>query len=367
MAVRVALVAPEGLPIPPVRGGSVQIYLEALARELDRLGIDATLLSPGAGEAACRNHIRLAGMEKVTYRSACLAELRRMQPDVVQVDNRPDFVPWVRRAVPSARVLLNLHSTTFLGPRHIDRARARRVLRDADRVVLNSDFLRREIARTFRLDGGDWRPVVIHPGVDLARFALPEGRERGAWPPFRLLYVGRVIRGKGVHVLVEAVRQLRQTHIPVRLTLVGRTPPWEAAYERRLRIQMRGLPVRWTGFVPPAELPPRLWRAHALVCPSQAPEAFGLVNVEAMAAGVPVIASRQGGIPEIVDASCGILVRQYRDPAAFARAIRTLMADRARWEALSDGARRRAQTFSWRRSAEAFTQVYRELCPGDQR
>lgn len=361
MGIRVALVAPEGLPIPPVRGGSVQIYLEALVRELEEAGVDVTLLSPGAGQDACKRHIQIQASDRSAYRRACLARLRSLAPGVIQVDNRPDLVPLVRRAVPNARVVLNLHSTTFLGPRHIDRARARRVLRYADAVVLNSRFLRREIARTFRLGPGTWRPHVIHPGVDARRFTPPARRTRPSWPPFRLVYVGRVIRGKGVHILVEAVRQLHRANVPVQLTIIGRTPPWEAAYERALRAAIRGLPVQWPGFVPPDKLPPRLWAAHALVCPSQAPEAFGLVNVEAMAAGLPVIASKQGGIQETLDASCGILVRHYQDPASFSRAIRTLMADISRWRALSEGAQRRAQEFTWSRCAAQFAALYREL------
>lgn len=361
MGIRVALVAPEGLPIPPVRGGSVQIYLEDLVRELDATGVDVTLLSPGAGRDACERHIKIEESSRGAYRRACLAHLRSLAPEVIQVENRPDLVPRVRRAVPNARVVLNLHSTTFLGPRHIDRARARGVLRHADAVVLNSHYLRRVIARAFRLDPGRWRPHVIHPGVDAGRFTPPAQNARPAWPPFRLVYVGRVIRGKGVHILVEAVRQLHRAKVPVHLTIIGRTPRWESAYERALRAAIRGLPVQWPGFVPPDQLPPRLWAAHALVCPSQAPEAFGLVNVEAMAAGLPVIASQQGGIQETVDASCGILVRRYRDPAGFSRAIRTLMADTGRWQALCDGARRRAEAFTWPRCAAHFAALYGEL------
>ncbi|MCL6548139.1 MAG: glycosyltransferase family 4 protein [Alicyclobacillus sp.] len=368
----VAVVAPEDLPIPPVRGGSVQIYLHHLCRCLGQLGdIEAVLVSPGdQPDPQLLRHIpvrlRWAPGERrrSAYRAAVLRLLESLSPQVVQVDNRPDFVPLVRTACPAAKVVLNLHSLTFLGPAHLSSACARRILRDCDAVVCNSRFLRNTVQTRFRLRDQEWRPSVIYPGVDHAQFAPPgdlSAVEVHPDRPLRILYVGRIIRGKGVDVLLEAVRLLRKEGWPVSLTLVGRTPPWEAEFGRYIRRRSKGLPVHRAGFVPPQHLPEYYRQADVLVCPSQAPEAFGLVNLEALAAGLPVVASRQGGIEEVVTAECGVLVRHYRDPAGFAAALRTLADNPSLRARLRQGALLRARQFTWTATAEAFADLHRSL------
>lgn len=357
----IAIVAPEDLPIPPRQGGSVQIYLHALCRVLNsHKHVDLTLLCPpGGGRRPEGLHqIRLLGGIRL-YRTRAIQYLQRLQPDIVQIDNRPSLVPLVRRALPHARISLNLHSTTFLGPQHIQPKFVKPVLMSSHLVIVNSHYLKRVIAQRFSLKDMDWNVHVIHPGTELSRFQpLREHWTRNEDDAFHVIYVGRVIRQKGVEVLVSSIRHLHRRGLPVRLTIVGQTPPWEKAYGEHLRKSNRGLPIRWLGFVPPNKLPRLLWTSDVLVCPSQRNEAFGMVNVEAMAAGLPVIASRQGGIPEIVDRSCGILVEKYKHPRAFADAIHGLMADPKRWEKLHQGAKKRAAQFTWEKTARQFIHLY---------
>ncbi|CAM3719001.1 glycosyltransferase family 4 protein [Alicyclobacillus pomorum] len=357
---RIAILAPEDLPVPPVRGGSVQIYVHALYQELTQRNCDVTLLSPSRSENG-DGHIRISARGH-EYQRKALQWLRTLAPDIVQIENRPHLVRPVRRAVPHAKVILNLHSTTFLGRKHLTPAAARHALRSADRVVLNSRSLRRTIERTFSIHRAQWKTVVIHPGVDLHKFAA-DGTPRGEGT-LRLLYVGRVIQQKGVHVLLEAVRILVRQGIPVQLTVVGGTHPWERKYRAKLLKQARALPVRFVGFVAPEHLPEYFQDADLLVCPSQRNEAFGMVNVEALAAGLPVVASRQGGIPEIVDDSCGVLVQHFTRPAAFAATLRRLALDRSRLKALAAGTKKQADRFQWSRTAEKFHKLYHRLSLG---
>src|SRR5579875_1499916 len=133
---RIVIIAPEGLPIPPVSGGSVQIYLSHLLPALaEHCGADLHLLSPAA--AADRAQEGGLGDRVVHWRAPERADqaryadwvttvLAELQPDVVQVDNRPLLVDRMWRAGLRAPVILNLHSTTFLGPRHVDPPAARR-------------------------------------------------------------------------------------------------------------------------------------------------------------------------------------------------------------------------------------------------
>lgn len=359
---RIVIVAPEDLPIPPRMGGSVQIYLHALCNAIpNESHLQVTLLHPGHRHPNIHDvrRIPISGGPK-TYLRNVTQQLTRLQPDVVQIDNRPQFVSRVKRTLPKARIILNMHSITFLGPRHLPWSQARKTLQCADTVVVNSQYLRREIARKFSFRESDWNARVIHPGVDVSHFRAPrETTSVKKSRTFHVIYVGRVIQQKGVHVLVSAVRHLQRIGVPVHLTIVGRTPPWESAYGRGIHQMIRRLPIRWIGFVSPKSLPKLLWKAHVLVCPSQRSEAFGLVNVEAMAAGLPVIASKHGGIPEVVNSTCGILIPTYRDAKSFAAAIRKLALNPDERHHLQEGAKRRAAQFTWKTTARQFTQLYR--------
>lgn len=99
-----------------------------------------------------------------------------------------------------------------------------------------------------------------------------------------------------------------------------------------------------------------------MICPSQKHEAFGLVNVEAMASGIPVIASRIGGIPEIVQhGRNGLLVQEYGNPAAFAAHIVNLARDPELYRRLSRQAREDVKNqFSWKITAMNLMETYKK-------
>jgi starch synthase len=119
--------------------------------------------------------------------------------------------------------------------------------------------------------------------------------------------------------------------------------------------------VRWINAMVPVEDVVQLYsHASLFVCPSVY-EPFGLINLEAMACGTPVVATRVGGIPEVVlDGETGQLVPP-RDPAALADAVRRLLADPGRAAEFGAAGRRRVEArFSWDRIAERTLEVYRE-------
>lgn len=359
----IAIVCPEGLPIPPSMGGSVQIYVHAFVKRLSRTTA-LTLISPGTAPLHW-NNVNHSIIKQGTspYLTKVLRKLAELKPDIVQIENRPSWVPLVRKRLPHANIILNLHSLTFLGPTHISPPLARRVLRQANAVVVNSHYLGRAIQQKFRLKTTDWHCKVIHPGVDLTFFApsSPVSPATLTIRPMKVLFVGRVIQQKGVHVLVRAVRLLKQGGHEVELTIIGKTPPWERKYGQRVRKMAKGLPVTFRGFVHREDLPAAFHQAHVVVCPSQSSEAFGLVNAEALAAGIPVIGSRLGGIPEIVNPHCGILVDAYRQPSAFAAAIQSIMDHPETYTSLRNGTKKYAARFSWSRTARKFHELYQTL------
>jgi glycosyltransferase involved in cell wall biosynthesis len=150
---------------------------------------------------------------------------------------------------------------------------------------------------------------------------------RGQFDPRSIIYVGRLIRRKGVHNLLEAVRLLRGRGIEVHLTVVGEGP--ESDGLRRTAAE-RNLPVRFLGKRNRYEIRELLRRTAVLCAPStsfggESPEALGLVLLEAQAMSVPVVATRNGGIPETLeDGRTGYLVDQD-SPSTLASALARLL------------------------------------------
>jgi glycosyltransferase involved in cell wall biosynthesis len=193
------------------------------------------------------------------------------------------------------------------------------------------------------------RVATVHNGVDTAAFALPRVPRSG---PLRVVYVGRVIPDKGVHVLLDAVTRLGRDGVEV--TVVGR-PGFDAAapltayeHDLRTRAAASAATVRFASFLDRDALPGVLAAADVVAVPSVWPEPFGLTALEGMAAGAAVVASDVGGLPEVVT-DAGLLVAPG-DDAALADALAALADDEALLATTQAAARRRAADLSWTRA-----------------
>jgi glycosyltransferase involved in cell wall biosynthesis len=206
---------------------------------------------------------------------------------------------------------------------------------------------------------------VIYGGADPERFA-PDPREQRAG----VLFVGRLTPHKGLDRLLEAMPR------DIALTVVGtgghdRRPP-ESDYPAYLRAQASDLRVSFRTAVSDDELAALYRRAAVLVLPSVAltcygrrvpiSELLGLAAIEAMASGTPVVASRIGGIPEVVrDGETGYLV-EPGDVAGIRDRVATVLADRRLAGALGDNGREEVLTrFTWDACARRCLEAYRQL------
>jgi alpha-maltose-1-phosphate synthase len=235
----------------------------------------------------------------------------------------------------------------------------RTAVEQAERVIAVSREMRADVLRHFRV--APERVVVIPNGIDAGTFRRTDRREALARydirPPY-VLFVGRISEQKGIFHLLEAAMSFPEG---VQLVLCASTPD-TPELESRLADQVAAhARVRWINAMLPREDVVQLY-SHALlfVCPSVY-EPFGLINLEAMACGTPVVASRVGGIPDVVvDDETGWLVPPA-DPAALASAVRRLLADPERAAAFGRAGRRRVEAeFSWDRIAALTLDVYRE-------
>ncbi len=223
----------------------------------------------------------------------------------------------------------------------------------------------REEERLVRALGIPLPPIaVVPPGY--SPLPPPNGgpsfaQRYGVDGPF-LLFVGRLASNKGLLTLLEAFDPLARSDPAARLVLVGEDGGMAAGVDAKVRELGLGSRVRRIGHVADERLLAAAYReARAFVLPSDY-EAFGLVVVEAMAQGTPVVASRVGGLPEVLDdGRTGLLVAPG-DVADLAGAIARLWQDAELRRKLGElGRTHVAPRYTWEAAAAAVERLYREV------
>ncbi len=217
--------------------------------------------------------------------------------------------------------------------------------RSLDRLIVVTHYLRRQVERHVRIDPS--RISVVHNGCAPETEVIPATTARRAAAigldsrRFNVGLFGRISEYKGQHLLIEAVDRLRERGRDVVGWIIGE--PFEPAYLESLRRKVadRRLQdhVRFVGF---QERPQELMPAFDVVTLTTKNETFGLVLIEAMRAGVAVIGSDEGGVPEIIDdGRTGLLFRSW-DAADLAGCIERLHGDAGLRKRLAHAGRAKA-------------------------
>ena len=356
---RIALVCPYDWS---ARGG-VQVHVGGLAGELRERGHSVTILAPASARVD-DDAVRVVGSPvQVPYNGSIApidprpwraAEVRRalrsVGPDVVHAHEplAPNTSMWATLTA-DAPVVGTFHSSA-------DRALLydlaapllRRVARRLSaRIAVSrraADFARARV-------GGDF--VVLPNGIDAAAFARAAPADLG--PGRKLLFVGRLHPRKGFPVAVDAFRTLAAAHEDLRLVVVGAGPEVVALETLPPAVRDR---VTLLGAVANPALPTIHRACDLYVAPSTGGESFGVVLIESMAAGLPVVATRIPGYVEVVeDGVTGILVPP-NDADAVAGACERILADPSLAGRLGAAAAERARRYDWGVVAGQVEAVY---------
>ena len=252
-------------------------------------------------------------------------------------DLRPCMVPGFEKKI------LNLHSNPLSVPSHTNKLLCQ--LREIDLAICCSEFVARMANRISPYLSK--KTAVVYNGIDHSPFVDARGegiRARLGLDSGKLvvLYSGQITDVKGLHVLIQAFTKVHQTFQNTSLIVVGSTKVWAGGwrrkenelYEKEVQRQALGLPVFFVGKVPSSEMPQYYAASDIVVVPSIIAEAFPLTNLEAMSSGKPIVASRVGGIPELVlDGETGFLVPSG-DAQSLSDSLTLLVRDRNLRESL---------------------------------
>ncbi len=232
--------------------------------------------------------------------------IKRVRPgDIVWIHNRPEFAvaitPLVHRA--GGRVVLHLHNSHLVD-------RPERLMKQVrvDRLIFVSEFLRQQAWSKFPQLGAS---SVLYNGADESIFYPAKDRRPGP-ETTTVLFAGRLVADKGVHVLLDAMKLLEKQGVRLRAHIVGSSgfgTGKETDYIRHLK----GNSTASVVFLPycSGDGLGTLFREADMFCsPSVWEEPFGLVNVEAFACGLPVVSTRGGSSNEIFAHGGGILVER---------------------------------------------------------
>ena len=207
---------------------------------------------------------------------------------------------------------------------------------------------------------GDYR--IIPNGVDLDRFADAEPFEELRDGTINILFVGRFEERKGLIHLLRAYHRLRKRHVDARLLIIG-SGPRQREYRRFIGLrQIRD--VEFLGRVSDDAKARYFASADIFCAPATGQESFGIVLLEAMAAGVPIVASDIHGYKNVVQRGVQGLLVEPRNHRALAAALYRLSSDADLRHRMGEEGRAKAPEYSWDRVTEQIVDFYREIQDG---
>jgi glycosyltransferase involved in cell wall biosynthesis len=359
--------------------GGQEIVVDALARQFVLLGHEPVVLAPWRGSQGPFDaemipypvvwHPRFVSTRWfVSSYARWMAKLHRARGfDVVHCHGTypAGYVGACCKAVQDLPLVITSHGDDLAPQGLYDRKpmlreRYRTALLRADAGVAISNYT----AEMFReACPGLHRVVRIPNGVDVAQFAAPVPRPADIAATIQansyLLFLGRLDRRKGIDVLLEALVLLGD-RCRFNLVVAGRGPEGPALQGLAARLELAGR-VQFIGQTTGQQ---KLWLLQNSLCaivPSRSWEAFGVVALESLAAGRPVIASRLPGLADLIDPGRTGLLAPPESPLGLAQAIGEIAINLARADEWGKAAQRSVQAFDWRNIAQRHLDLFADL------
>lgn len=272
---------------------------------------------------AVRRLMQLPDLTSWLYLRRVIPLIKEIKPDLLFINARPQYIRYLRSHVSPGRLLLFVRGP--MGESH-------RFLHLWDGHIVNSTGIGEYIRQ---LLGSQHVPLYTVPNSLGEEFKTPSPPDnRFQQTPKKILFAGRIIPEKGVLELLEAFFIVHALRPDTQLLIYGASDNYKVddnltPYEHRIRAYATRLPVeavRFCGYIPNKEMGKHYVEATVAVFPSIFLESFGMVALEAMRCGTPVVASRRPGFTELViEGKTGILVNDPQNAQELANAILTII------------------------------------------
>ncbi|MDP5276416.1 glycosyltransferase family 4 protein [Chengkuizengella axinellae] len=375
---KIALISTEKLPVPAIRGGAIQIYLNSVASIIAKKH-DVTVISiqdPELQEEELRNDVKYVRFPEIHYVEMIKTYIGEQKFDVIHLCNRPNWIQPFSEAVPQTKFVLSVHNEMFSYEKMTD-AEGQQCVQKVSKIVTVSDFIGSTITNRFPEAKNITR--TVYSGVDLHQFQPSwsvVGKKTRSMVRNELdlngkkvvLFVGRLSKVKGPHLLLQAIPKIIEKHPDLMMVFIG--SKWFG--DDNLNNYVRHLytlgaifekHVTFIKFVKPQNIPQLFTMSDLFVCSSQWQEPLARVHYEAMAAGLPLITSNRGGNPEVIEeGKNGYVIHDFENPEAYAKTINLLLDDSGKRTSLGKYGRKKVENdFSWNRVAENLLSVYEEV------
>lgn len=306
-------------------------------------------------------------------------DCRKHNFDIIHIHNLSQFVPLLKKFNPNAKIVLHLHMEWLT---QLDKQMILKRLNNVDLILGCSEYISQKIRKEFpHLKN---KCQTLHNGVDTNRFSV---RKKKSLKKKKLLFVGRNSPEKGIQILLSAFQNILPDNPQLELIIVGPQGPNPVLRGRELILYLSEDPnviklesqyddnfiqkalekitphtknhISFMGFISRQELIKVYAHADIFVYPSIWQEPFGMPIVEAMAMSLPVIATRVGGIQEIIeDGKTGILIAPG-DVKPLEEAIQKLILNKELIKSMGSSARTQVNTFfSWDQIANRLEDYY---------
>jgi phosphatidylinositol alpha-mannosyltransferase len=364
---RIGIVSPYGYPHP----GGVNEHVRFTYEAMRRMGHDVWIITSKYGrERESEGHVIRLGtgwamphngsVGRVTlglrFKKQAREVLEAQRFDILHFHE--PFVPFLSPTVLEASETVNIatfHAFGGFSPSYwIGRRFAGRLAKLLHGRIAVSSAARHFISTYFP---GEYE--IIPNGVDLDRFANAAPFEELRDGTLNILFVGRFEERKGLIHLLKAYHRLRKRKVDARLLVVGAGPK-EREYRRY--VGLRGIrDVEFLGRVSDDDKVRYFASADIFCAPNTGQESFGIVLLEAMAAGVPIVASDIHGFKNVMQRNVQGLLVEPRNPRALAAALYALARDPDLRHDMGEAGRERAPEFSWDRVTERIVDFYYEI------
>lgn len=372
---KLAFIATEKLPVPAIKGGAIQIYLDAIAKQIAKKH-DVTIYSithPELSKEETTNGVHYVRFEEKGFIDFVANDVNNKAFDCIHICNRPLWVEKIHEASPNSRLILSVHNEMFANDK-ISEEEGNRCISLTSNIVTVSDYIGETITSRFPLAKS--KVKTVYSGVDVNQFhpSWTDTGQRlkrsvrdklGLQNKKVILFVGRLSKVKGPHILLQALPKIVEQHPDAVMVFIG--SKWFGDnninnYVKHLYTLGALYPenVQFIKFIQPSEIASLFSMSDVFVCSSQWQEPLARVHYEAMACGLPIVTSKRGGNPEVIDEGRnGYVVSDFENPDAYAKVLNSLLTSSGKRLEMGKAGRKKAESaFQWHHVVSNLLRVY---------